>query len=85
MGKTVESYRMALEDEIRRWKGFVKALGKSTNEISRIMGKTCLLVNDKLYNLILTLKDDTVVQNAFASSVSSSSTSPIVKRERPKK
>ena len=26
MGKTVESYRMALEDEIRRWKGFEKAL-----------------------------------------------------------
>ena len=26
MGKTVESYRMALEDEINRWKGFAKAL-----------------------------------------------------------
>jgi len=26
MGKTVESYRMALEDEIRRWDGFSKAL-----------------------------------------------------------
>ena len=26
MGKTVESYRMALEDEIRRWNGFGKAL-----------------------------------------------------------
>ena len=26
MGKTVESYRMALEDEISRWKGFEKAL-----------------------------------------------------------
>ena len=26
MGKTVESYRMALEDEIRRWSGFEKAL-----------------------------------------------------------
>lgn len=26
MGKTVESYRMALEDEICRWKGFAKAL-----------------------------------------------------------
>ncbi len=26
MGKTVESYRMALEDEIRRWSGFDKAL-----------------------------------------------------------
>jgi hypothetical protein len=26
MGKTVESYRMALEDEIRRWDGFTKAL-----------------------------------------------------------
>jgi len=26
MGKTVESYRMALENEIRRWDGFAKAL-----------------------------------------------------------
>ncbi len=26
MGRTVESYRMALEDEIRRWSGFAKAL-----------------------------------------------------------
>jgi len=26
MGKTVESYRMALEDEIHRWSGFQKAL-----------------------------------------------------------
>ena len=26
MGKTVESYRMALEDEINRWKGFEKTL-----------------------------------------------------------
>ena len=26
MGRTVESYRIALEDEIRRWKGFAKAL-----------------------------------------------------------
>ena len=26
MGKTVESYRMALEDEIKRWNGFEKAL-----------------------------------------------------------
>lgn len=26
MGKTVESYRMAIEDEITRWKGFEKAL-----------------------------------------------------------
>ncbi len=26
MGKTVESYRMALEDEVRRWNGFTKAL-----------------------------------------------------------
>ncbi len=26
MGKTVESYRMAIEDEIIRWRGFGKAL-----------------------------------------------------------
>jgi hypothetical protein len=32
MGKTVESYRMALEDEIRRWKGFEKALRTEDRE-----------------------------------------------------
>jgi hypothetical protein len=26
VGKTVESYRIALEDEIQRWSGFAKAL-----------------------------------------------------------
>jgi len=26
MGKTVESYRIALEDEVQLWKGFAKAL-----------------------------------------------------------
>jgi hypothetical protein len=26
MGRTVESYRMALEEEIHRWNGFAKAL-----------------------------------------------------------
>jgi hypothetical protein len=29
MGKTVESYRLALEDEIRTWNGFAKALRKN--------------------------------------------------------
>ena len=28
MGKTVESYRIAIEDEIHRWNGFAKALRK---------------------------------------------------------
>ena len=32
MGKTVESYRMALEDEIRRWNGFGRALRKEDKE-----------------------------------------------------
>lgn len=32
MGKTVESYRMAVEDEIRRWSGFAKALRKEDRE-----------------------------------------------------
>jgi hypothetical protein len=32
MGKTVESYRMAVEDEIRRWNGFAKALRKEDRE-----------------------------------------------------
>ena len=32
MGKTVESYRMALEEEIHRWDGFAKALRKEDRE-----------------------------------------------------
>ena len=32
MGKTVESYRMALEDEICRWNGFAKALRTEDKE-----------------------------------------------------
>lgn len=32
MGKTVPSYRMALEDEIKRWSGFARALRKDDRE-----------------------------------------------------
>ena len=32
MGKTVESYRMALESEIHRWNGFARALRKDDRE-----------------------------------------------------
>ena len=32
MGKTVECYRMALEGEICRWNGFVRALRKEDRE-----------------------------------------------------
>ena len=32
MGKTVESYRMALESEIGRWNGFDRALRKADRE-----------------------------------------------------
>jgi hypothetical protein len=32
MGKTVESYRMALESEINRWNGFDRALRKADRE-----------------------------------------------------
>ena len=32
MGKTVESYRMALENEISRWNGFARALRKEEKE-----------------------------------------------------
>ena len=30
VGKTVESYRMAVEDEIRRWNGFARRCEKKT-------------------------------------------------------
>jgi hypothetical protein len=32
MGKTVPAYRMALEEEISRWSGFVRALRKADRE-----------------------------------------------------
>jgi len=32
MGKTVESFRMALEGEINRWNGFARALRKDDRE-----------------------------------------------------
>jgi hypothetical protein len=32
MGKTVESYRMALESEISRWNGFARVLRKEDRE-----------------------------------------------------
>jgi len=39
MGKTVESYRMALEDEICRWNGFAKALRSEDKEaFDELMG-----------------------------------------------
>ena len=33
MGKTVESYRMALESEINRWSGFARACASLTGKL----------------------------------------------------
>ena len=41
MGKTVESYRMALEDEIRRWNGFAKALRMEDREAFETLMDAC--------------------------------------------
>jgi hypothetical protein len=41
MGKTVESYRMALEDEIRRWDGFAKALRAEDKEAFEELMDAC--------------------------------------------
>jgi hypothetical protein len=41
MGKTVESYRMALEDEIRRWSGFAKALRSVDKEAYEELMDSC--------------------------------------------
>jgi hypothetical protein len=43
MGKTVESYRMALEDEMRRWKGFAKALRTEDREAFEALMDACRL------------------------------------------
>ena len=41
MGRTVESYRMALEDEISRWKGFEKALRVEDREAFEALMDAC--------------------------------------------
>ncbi len=41
MGKTVESYRMALEDEISRWSGFEKALRIEDKEAFEALMDAC--------------------------------------------
>ncbi len=41
MGKTVESYRMALENEICRWKGFADALRREDKEAFDALMDAC--------------------------------------------
>jgi hypothetical protein len=41
MGKTVESYRMAIEDEIQRWKGFANALRSRDREAFETLMDSC--------------------------------------------
>ena len=41
MGKTVESYRMALEDEIRRWNNYAKTLRKEDKEAFDTLMDAC--------------------------------------------
>jgi hypothetical protein len=41
MGKTVESYRMVLEDEIHRWSGFEKALRTEDRQAFEALMDAC--------------------------------------------
>ena len=41
MGKTVESYRMALESEISRWNGFARALRSQEREAFETIMDAC--------------------------------------------
>jgi hypothetical protein len=41
MGRTVESYRLALEEEIRRWRGFEKALRSDDKEAFEALMDAC--------------------------------------------
>lgn len=41
MGKTVPSYRMALENEINRWKGFARALRSEEREAFEALMDAC--------------------------------------------
>ena len=41
MGKTVESYRVALDVELQRWSGFARALRKEDREVFDQLMDTC--------------------------------------------
>jgi len=41
LGKTVESYRMAIEDEISRWRGFANALRSKEKEAFETLMDAC--------------------------------------------
>lgn len=41
MGRTVESYRTAIEEEIQRWKGFANALRRDDREAFETMIDAC--------------------------------------------
>jgi hypothetical protein len=41
VGKTVESYRMAIEDEIARWRGFEKALRTEDHKAFEALMDAC--------------------------------------------
>jgi hypothetical protein len=43
MGRTIESYRMALEDEMRRWKGFSKTLRAEDRKAFKTLMDACRL------------------------------------------
>ena len=43
MGKTVESYRIALEDEIHKWSGFERALRSEDKKTFRALMDACRL------------------------------------------
>ena len=43
LGRTIESYRMALEDEMRRWKGFAKTLRTKDKEAFDALMDACRL------------------------------------------
>jgi hypothetical protein len=41
MGKTVEAYRLALDSEIQRWSGFMKALRREDREAFEALMDAC--------------------------------------------
>jgi hypothetical protein len=51
MGKTVESYRIALEQEISRWNGFARALRKEDWEAFNELVDTCIQNHCWQYNI----------------------------------
>ena len=67
MGKTVESYRLALDDEIRRWNGFSKTLRSEDREAFDVLMDACRGYASAGSNAVRPLLFETMVMSILLS------------------